>query len=321
MKRFLIKITSFIGSLILIYFVFLYILSNQYVDGYYYKFTGYGNSLIIGLSRAHDGIVPSVLAKELGEKVIYDAPLVNYAFEKAQSPFGDIYLNAIRGKINPSTTNGLFVISITPGSFLASEAMSDDYLISKDKKMMIGKINDFTSQPNYDYLMNCYAQSLYNVLFLEKNKDLNRIVHKDGWNEFKLSSKTYDVTSTDLLKWKNETIMGYTQITEKEKISNYRIQSFVKTIRYLKDKGNVFIVRMPVSSEVWSIENNYWGNFDHQFDSISKLYKIPYFNYSQNANAYQTYDGSHLVSESAIEFTKILAIDIENELSSQANCQ
>ena len=45
-------------------------------------------------------------------------------------------------------------------------------------------------------------------------------------------------------------------------------------------------------------------------DSITKVHQIPYLDYSKNAPGYKTYDGSHLHSESAIQFSTQLAKDM-----------
>ena len=96
--------------------------------------------------------------------------------------------------------------------------------------------------------------------------------------------------------------------------SQYRIDSFIKLIQFLKEKGHVFIIRIPADADIIEFENDIWQGFDKEFDSITKKHNVPYFNYSNKSNEYKTYDGSHLESESAKKFTKQLSLDIKNHL-------
>ncbi|QLG46711.1 hypothetical protein [Costertonia aggregata] len=317
MKGFLIKVSLFTALFISVYFSFLYKLSTGYVDGYYYKFCGEGESLIIGLSRAHDGIVPEIINKSLMVSDFNGKKISNFAFEKSQSPFGEVYLESIKRKIGNSKGRGLFIISVTPGSFLALKGMTDKEIEKRDKKiMMLGKVSDVTSNPNFSYLTNCYGNPLYNIFFNDKNKISNRIVHPSGWNEFRMKSESYNVMKSDLKLWKSQTLEGYKAIYEKEAVSEYRIASLKKLIRFLKKKGEVVLVRMPTSEEVNEFENKKWEFFNVEIDSMAKKIDIKYLDYSDNF-MFNTYDGSHLVSESAKSFTGLLADDIKKHLENE----
>lgn len=303
----------------MVYYSFLYFLSKkEYVDTYYYKFCGEGQHLILGLSRAQNGMVPSVINQTLfGEKS--NDSIINFAFEKSQSPFGEIYSNAIRNKIKNSDKRGIYIISVSPGNFLAKKDTDEEGVLKRDKKlMMLGKVDDVTSNPNFSYLTNFYGSSTYNVFLNnnKKNKTSNKIVHRNGWMEFKLKSPSYDVTPQDLASWKSETIIGYKSVMEKEEISEYRMESFKQLMNFLSLKGDVFLVRMPISEEVYNLENTNWLNFSEEMSSLSKNLNVTYLDYSKNFD-FITYDGSHLVSESAVLFTKMLSKDIKKHI----NCE
>lgn len=80
-----------------------------------------------------------------------------------------------------------------------------------------------------------------------------------------------------------------------------------ETIRYLKSKGDVFLVRMPVHYEILNIENKLDLLFDLKIYNLSQEFSISYFNFNDNNKKYQFKDGIHLTVESAQELSKDLA--------------
>ncbi|GAA3607090.1 hypothetical protein Q4Q39_10785 [Flavivirga amylovorans] len=309
LKSFVIKLFIIAITFITIYIFFIDKLSKGFVDTNYNKFTQEASGLIIGLSRANEGISPSIIEEELKEYNFFNKPIVNFAFNEAH--FGEVYYEAIKKKIK--TDNGLFILSISPGNFTSPLGLDDKKVFEYDERLTLGKINNFVSSPNYNYIINVYGASLYNSLH---NLDQwnHRVSHLDGWNEVKLASKLDTITDKDIEYWKSLTLKFYEQKIKTEQISSYRHNYFIKTVEYLKTKGEVFLIRMPSDSTILKIENSHWKNFDFEMDSIAKSFNIPYLNYSKKSNNYKTYDGSHLESESAKEFTELLSKDIKNNL-------
>ncbi len=294
------------------YSYFVHKLSQGYVDWYYNKFTQEAGGLIMGLSRADQGIAPYILEKEL-EEFDMGQPIVNFATN--QSSFGKVYLNAIQKKLKGTSDNGLFILAISPGSFTAPEGMGVENILNFDKKTVMGKINNFTSAPNYDYITNCYAQPLYNVFY--PNTWQYHMPHLSGWNEVKAQTESDTITKSDISHWKSLTLRKYRQKIKIERISQYRIDSFVDIIQYLKTKGKVFVIRLPADSDIIAMEDDLWGEFDKKFDSISKKHQVLYLNYSKLPNEYKTYDGSHLISKSAKKFSYKLSRDISKILKGE----
>ena len=88
MIRFLGKLLLFSFVLSATYLLLVHKLSQGYVDMYYPKFTQPGGSLVLGLSRADQGIDPSLLREEL-RPADFAAPFVNFASN--QSYYGEVY--------------------------------------------------------------------------------------------------------------------------------------------------------------------------------------------------------------------------------------
>ncbi|TGV03943.1 hypothetical protein [Flavivirga rizhaonensis] len=311
LKSFVIKLFIIAITFITIYLFFIDKLAKGFVDTNYNKFTQEAGGLILGLSRANEGISTLIIEEELKKYDFFsNKPLVNFALNEAH--FGEVYYEAIKKKIK--TNNGIFILSISPGNFTAPLGLDDEKVFEYDERLTLGKINNFVTSPNYNYIMNIYGASLYNSLH-DFDQWNHRVSHLNGWNEVKLESELDTITDKDIEYWKSLTLKFYDQKIKTEQISSYRYNYFIKTIEYLKTKGEVFFIRMPSDSTILKIENSHWENFDFEMDSIAKSYHIPYFNYSKKSNNYKTYDGSHLESESAKKFTKLLCEDIKKLLT------
>ena len=310
MKLFLFKLSLLAILLVTTYAFFLHKLALGEVDDYYYKFTQNAEHIIVGLSRANNGISPKILHEELSNPD-WTMGISNFAFEKYQSAYGLTYLDAIRQKLTYKKINTLSIVCVTPGSLTAPIGMDSESIVTMDQKTILGKVTDFTSYPNYNYIINCYGESLYKVLIPEEN-DNQTTLHPDGWREFKLRSRFYNVKAKDIAHWKAITLAIHSQGVSTEEKSNYRINSLVSTLKYLKSRGDVFLIRMPADSDIIAMENKQWAYFDSFIDSIAKVEEIKFLNYTKAGHSFETYDGSHLHSKSAQEFSRILAQDIMN---------
>ena len=89
------------------------------VDAFYGRFASpAAGSLVLGTSRAAQGIRPAVLAARLAGQ--FEGPLLNYAFTLTHSPYGPAYLASIRRKLRPGVRHGLFIVAVDPWSLSAA---------------------------------------------------------------------------------------------------------------------------------------------------------------------------------------------------------
>lgn len=305
MRIFILKIVVFCTLLASAYLLMVNKLSEGYVDMYYSKFTQKAESLIIGLSRADEGIDPETILNNLPKTV--DQSLVNFASN--QNYYGRVYLEAIKNKLNDGKEAPFFILTISPGSFTAPKGFGTKGIEAMDTKTAIGKTSDFTSNPNYSYIMNCYGGGLYNA-FLDVDSGGNLTSHDNGWNEISLKSNTFTITKDLMFDWKRQNLAYFERRLPKEEVKPYRLEWFGKTIEYLKNKGMVFLVRMPADQEIISFENKHLPTFNTMVDSITQVHQVPYLDYSNSQTEFGTYDGSHLYSETAKEFSAVLAKDM-----------
>lgn len=314
MKSFFIKLIVFSIMLISFYSLLVYKLSDDFVDIYYKKFTQESGGLIIGISKASKGINPSIIENEL-DSFNYDLPLVNFALNVNNSKYGDVYFEAIKKKLKPNSKKQLFILSVSPGSFAAPYSISANDIIKIDKNTILGKVSLVKTNPNYNYIVNTYNKPLYNALHPYEKWE-NYTLHDNGWLEVKLKeSKAIQIRNTKL--WKSDVIRHFKENVIKQEISNYRINSFIEMVKFLKEKGDVFLVLIPEDKELMALEKNFSPNFESKIDSISNNLNVPFLNYSNLVDKFKTYDGLHFESEGAQEFTKTLSIDIKKHLKTK----
>ncbi len=311
LSTFILKLFILLAILLSFYFCASYFIIDRYVDRYYNKFRYPAGSMIIGLSRSNFGISPDVLEREFKDSNI-GKPVLNFSFELYRSPYGSVYKKDIENKIKEGTTNGVFIVSVSPGSFLIPADLNDnDNQINKlDDDTMLGKMNFVNADPNFEYMVKCYANPLYKgIVFWPKNDVV--VTHNNGWIEFREETDSYEITNDMIDKWSEETLVSYKKILETQKISNSRLKAFEETVLMLKNYGQVYVVRVPVLDEVLTFENEFWPEMNDLIDSISKKAAVPYWDYTKDHKNYAYYDGSHLFSKSAEKFTEQLSKDIK----------
>lgn len=295
--------------LVTAYLLMVHKLSLGYVDLYYPKFTQPAGSLVIGLSRAHTDIDPAgfdgLLAKEG-----FRGPMMNFAFDRFQSPFSELYLNGVKRKLNHAK-NGLFIVAVSPGDFTAPRNMDADLFQKTEEKLVMGKLYNFSESPNYDYIINCFGEPLYSAFFPNRAFE-NQVSHSNGWNEIRKENRGNVISKELMYDWRKATLRAYERIIEQETVSEYRLNSFKKILDYLTVHGEVFLVRLPAHNEITELENKYWPSFDMDMEKIAEDFNIPYLDYSGFSETYTTYDGSHLLSESAKRITAKIVEDIES---------
>ena len=293
------------------YLLFAYNLTRGFVGDDYPKFTHASPNLILGLSRAHFGMDPATIGKEFS-KLTGNGDVLNFAFEKSQSPYGEVYLRAIKKKLKENTKNGVFLLCVSPGSFsVPNRLRTEKEILEFDERMMIGKVHNLNRHPNYEYVRKCFGRSLYKGI-LPHDHRITTVFHENGWEEFRLKAGKYEIDQQQIKSWQDETVTGYTKIVDAlpEYIADYRMSWFRKTIEELKKYGSVYIVRLPIHKGVMGLEDRVWKDFDSDMNSVASHYNVAYLNYARTGEKYQTYDGSHLHSASAQKFSQDVALEV-----------
>jgi hypothetical protein len=267
------------------------------VDAFYGRFTSpAAGSLILGTSRAAQGIQPAVLAAELGPRV--DGPLLNYAFTLTHSPYGPAYLESIRRKLRPEVRNGLFIVAVDPWSL----ALTGPEGTFPEAQSFIGQLHQVSQNPNLPYLTRYQTKPLYRLL-LDYATATERL-HPDGWLEVNIGTDSAQVRARTARK-----VQDYQRLAATQHLSAGRLQALRHTITFLKQHGRVVLVRLPVGPPLLELEHVYQPGFDQLMRQTAAEFSVPYLDYS--AQPYATTDGNHLQRAASAEFTKQLAKDLK----------
>lgn len=299
MKKFIKKTVLF--SLIPISFLLIIpIIADGTTDEFYLRFTSpKQSSLIIGTSRAAQGIIPSVVDSILECKYNF----YNYAFTIAHSPFGDAYFESIKKKL-ADTHDGMFIVAVDPWSISSKIEQSKNKEQFDENKLCVGEMQFVNLYPNYFYFLESYSEPLIKIF---TNKFSHReLLHKNGWLEIDVSMDSVNVD-----KRTNKKILEYKKKTKREMFSSARFDYLEKTISFLKEHGEVYLVRIPINKRIWEIEYNYMPTFDSLIRDLAKRKSVPYFEMPARNDTLMFTDGNHLYRKSAFHYSADLANHIK----------
>ncbi|MGY3087523.1 hypothetical protein ACVWYF_000549 [Hymenobacter sp. UYAg731] len=270
------------------------------VDAFYGRFTSpLAGSLILGTSRAAQGIRPAVLAARLGGQ--FEGPLLNYAFTLTHSPYGPAYLASIRRKLRPEVRHGLFIIAVDPWSL----SLTGPEGVFPEDQSFIGQLHQVSQNPNLPYLTRYQTKPLYR-LPLDYATTTERL-HPDGWLEVNIGTDSAQVRARTARK-----LQDYRRLAASQHLSEGRLLALRQTIEFLKPHGRVVLVRLPVGPALLQLEQVYQPDFDQQMRRLATDFVLPYFDYS--AQPYATTDGNHLQRAASAVFSQQLADDLTDRL-------
>lgn len=299
MKRFLIHISLFI-LLIGISIISILSMVNEKTDPFYFKFTSSKKeSLILGSSKASIGLQPSVLDKEL------NTSFLNYGFTIGNSPYGPYYLSIIKKKLDNATKNGVFILTVDCWSISSFKENLGNEKMLRESIGPVGETEFVNLNPNVFYAFN--SSNLFKKVFINNNNSL--FLNKDGWIEV----KNIDLDSAIVADRSNELVKKYSEEKlPRFQLSQLRINYLKKTISYLKNYGEVYLVRLPVSKKMNELEDSYLPNFNKLILEISKEKDCSFLDMNKSSTNYLFTDGLHLQTESGKLASKEIARWISN---------
>jgi hypothetical protein len=282
----------FLAIVLLLAYITLHLADGGY-DPYYLRFTtGKQTSLILGSSRAAHGLQPMVLNKVLKRNDVY-----NYAFSITHSPYGPTYLNSIKNKIKPSS-NAIFIVTVDSWSLSTNDAHPNDTAKFGEAALALGKISSTDKVPNYKYLLTTPGNP-YLMIF---KKSRTMLLHEDGWLEV-----TIAMDSSAVDKRTREKIAYYRQVyMPVYKFSSLRFSYLEQTIAYLKEKGKVYLVKLPAHPSILEFDRALMPDFNEKMNGLSEKYQVPYLDLSPDALKFEYIDGNHLYKSSGAAVSNII---------------
>jgi hypothetical protein len=284
MQRFITQ-TLFICSLISLVFVSILSRADGYTDPFYVRFTSpKQESLILGSSRAAQGLQPSVFKDYLKRDVF------NYSFTISHSPYGAVYLNSIKKKLNKNTTNGIFIITVDPWSISSKTKDPNDSINFGENKLCLANTYLVNMNPNFEYLIRNFAGKYYTLI---QKKRGSLFLNNDGWLEVNIGMDSSSVAKridAKVYDYKTNNLPFYN-------FSSLRLEYLYKTIQLLQQHGDVYLVRLPVHPKIFEIEQELMPDFDRKISEVVTI-TDGYIDMTKENESYQYIDGNHLYKES-----------------------
>lgn len=287
-------------------------LANGYTDPFYLRLTSpKQTSLIIGTSRAANGLHPDVLNHILKQEYP-TINLYNFSFTLDDSPFGKIYYEAICEKIKENTKKGVFIVAVDPWSISCKKGECYNDSAFRENKGCLGKIRWVNLYPNFPYLINNYHEPYLSILYKRIKIDIfnmqpDKFLHNDGRFEVLVP-----LDSTSI----NKRLQGSINMYKHQYLPIFKpcvVRKFylIRIISFLKKHGDVYLLKLPVDSRISVIDNALYPQFDFFMGSISKKYSIPYINLADSGDHGYIYrDGVHLEKNSGVILSEKLAQSI-----------
>jgi len=282
----------------LIFSVMLFLLVCSRVDGYsdtfYIKFTTpKQSSLILGTSRAAQGLQPKIIDSILKKQFL------NYSFSVLHSPFGQTYLNSVKKKLDKSTKQGVFIIAVDPWSLSSFTKAPDDSLSFRELNLALGNTNIVNIKPNPIYLLYNKDKRFYDLIL---NKQSNYFLHDNGWLEINMA-----LDSLKLEENVNKKVKRYERnMLPKAQFSNTRYKYLKRTINFLKTYGDVYLVRLPIHEKMMALDTILMPHFNENIQEAILL-SNGYLDLTPKNTDFNYTDGNHLHKTSGKIVSKIVA--------------
>lgn len=281
------------------------------VDDFYYRFTTpKAHSLILGGSLAGQGIHPDIINSKLDLRENY---IINHAFAVGPSSYGPNYLKEITKKLEKGSTNGLFIISVSPWT-LAKDNQIDDstQFFEVERKLFVGNLKSSSSNPNLEYLIhhwnNKFEPFIRLYKYLTSYQGIAKL-HSNGWLE--VVAKMDSISNNERIKRSLESSKNNIF-----SLSNTRLLYLEKIIRYLDNFGEVILIRMPVTRQMADLEKTRYPEFDTIIQEIADKNNVHYFNFIGLSGQFLTVDAYHLYKKDGEKFTYLLCDSINQYLNS-----
>jgi len=306
MQKTLVKFGLYFALIVGIHY-FAAMQAGAYFDPFYLRFTnGQHASMILGTSRAAQGILPEVLNQELGDEYTETG---NFAFTAANSPYGEIYLKAIQQKLDTTKQDKkkIFILAVDSWSIATKNNPADDVALYRENNLFLDNMTTIAKagKPNYEYLRKGYVESWGKILYRPVTTKRRMRLHEDGWLEVNVPMNEAEVQSRTATK-----IDSYQNLLLNFSLSVNRLAQLERTIMYLKKYGEVVLVRLPICADIKAIEDELIPDFDKKMCVLSQKYAIPYWSFMNKLSDYTYTDGNHLYKQSGRKISAEIAVII-----------
>lgn len=265
-------------------------------DDYYLKLTSpRQHSLILGTSRAAQGLLPSELNSHPHD---WQGPLFNFAFTMLHSPHGETYLNAVRHKLHPETRRGLFLIEVNPFSLSNGEESE------RDKRAFLARMHLFHHDPNPEYVFRAGRPGFASIVrrLIGTLKGYATILHDDGWLEVRRTQE--QLRDSGIFRHKLE---QYEKLARQSEPAPERWLALRQMCQLLSQHGRVVLIRMPLGPPIYQVEQRFSPQFDDDVLQLATDLGVEYLNLAERSGQFATTDGNHLTAEAGRDLSRLVA--------------
>ena len=240
-------------------------------------------NLVIGTSRASQGIQPAVLEEKTGHAFF------NFAFNGSLSKYGDVYTQAIIEKLDPESRDGIFIVTVDPWSVSTKKGEESLFPLAHDQQNYLNQLSSFTGEVNLPFLYHNYNYGWMHLIWDYYKKGSLSITHDDGWLEI-----IRDTAQSKIDERKARKLAAKQSEIDQYEFSEYRWSSLKNLIAQLSKKGKVYLVRLPITKEFYQLENAHFGQFVSRIASLSGEMKVPYWDMVTLQDSVKYNDGHHI---------------------------
>ncbi|WP_194774694.1 hypothetical protein [Pararhodonellum marinum] len=298
MKKFIFKTLIYV-LFVSLFFAWIIYSKAGYLDPYYVRFTTpIQENLILGTSRAAQGLQPQVFESHLKRTFL------NFSFTEAHSPYGPTYLESIKRKLDPNTTDGIFILTIDPWSISSILEDPNDSLNFREVPLCLGNTKNINLKPNFGYLKENFGGNNLLTNFIGSISPVSTLMylHDDGWLEVTINMDSRLVENRlnrKVDEYRNNHLLNY-------KFSSTRLKSLLELVVFLNHYGKVYLVRLPVHENILEIENELAPEFNSLLlEVINK--SSGFLDLTKKGNDFQFTDGNHLSKKSGAEVSLIIS--------------
>ena len=240
-------------------------------------------NIIIGTSRASQALQPSELKKVTGQSFF------NFAFNGSLSKYGDVYNAAIFKKLDTTASQGTFILAVDPWSLAVKKGDELDFPLAHDQQNYLNQLTSFTGSMNLSFLYHNYNYGWMHLIWDYYKSGSLAITHEDGWMEI-----VRDTAQARIEERKGKKLLAKQKEIVDYAMSTYRLESLKKLILYLKSKGSVYLIRLPISKEFYQLENGHFTTFEKEIQSIVNGMGVSYWDMVSIQDSVKYNDGHHI---------------------------
>lgn len=259
-------------------------------------------NLIIGSSRIAQALNPDVFYEQT------QRDFLNLAISLSSTSYSEMYNEVIFEKLDENTSDGIFILALDPWiiSRKYDECTNKELYPENDDNM--ANLWSYNTPLNVQFLIKDYQYAWGNILVTNLRNNATVIGHKNGWIEV---TRPLDQETVD--RKKKSKITGLKENAKEMRLSFSRLQALHELVSFLKTKGKVFFVRLPIDQELYEIENNFMPNFTDIAQRIEVKYDAPFLDLQYLSKDVLFNDGHHINKKfSPFISSKIIEwIDIE----------